>query len=132
MLGSGTTRKATTYRYDAPGGRSTLASTVDVAVPAVHVLARLEDVQPEDVGLYLLPFAVSNFVGPLILGRDFDTWGRRQMIVMTYAPSGLLLGLTAILFDAGLLSAATQTMPASFCSGAAPLVVCNARSRKRG
>ena len=45
MLGSGTTRKATSYRYDAPGGRSTLASTVDVAVPAVQVLARLEDAE---------------------------------------------------------------------------------------
>ena len=74
------------------------------------VLGRFYDVRPEEVGLYLLPFAVSNFVGPLILGRYFDTWGRRQMIVMTYALSGVLLGLTAILFVAGLLTAATQTL----------------------
>jgi len=74
------------------------------------VLGRFYGVRPEHVGLYLLPFAISNFVGPLILGRYFDTWGRRQMIVMTYALSGLLLGLTAILFVAGLLSAATQTL----------------------
>jgi MFS family permease len=74
------------------------------------VLGRFYDVQPEEVGLYLLPFAVSNFLGPLVLGRYFDTWGRRQMIALTYALSGVLLGLTAILFVAGLLSAATQTL----------------------
>jgi hypothetical protein len=43
MLGTGTIRKATTYRYDAPGGRSTFARRVDVAEPAVQVLARLEE-----------------------------------------------------------------------------------------
>ena len=71
---------------------------------------RFYAVEPQDVGLYLLPFAVSNFLGPLVLGRYFDVWGRRQMIGTTYALSGLLLGLTAILFVAGLLNAATQTL----------------------
>ncbi|MGH2408439.1 MAG: MFS transporter, partial [Candidatus Limnocylindrales bacterium] len=74
------------------------------------VLGRFYAVPPQDVGLYLLPFAVSNFAGPLVLGRYFDTWGRRQMIATTYALSSLLLGLTTILFAAGLLSAATQTL----------------------
>ncbi len=74
------------------------------------VLDRFYAVPPQEVGLYLLPFAVSNFLGPLILGRYFDTWGRRQMIATTYALSGLLLGFTAILFVAGMLSAATQTL----------------------
>ena len=74
------------------------------------VLDRFYGVPPQEVGLYLLPFAVSNFLGPLVLGRYFDTWGRRQMIAATYALSGLLLGLTAILFVAGVLSAATQTL----------------------
>ena len=74
------------------------------------VLDRFYAVPPQEVGLYLLPFAVSNFLGPLVLGRYFDTWGRRQMIATTYALSGLLLGLTAILFAAGMLSAATQTL----------------------
>ena len=41
-------------------------------------------------------FAISNFLGPLVLGRLFDTWGRRQMIAATYAVSGLLLGVTAM------------------------------------
>ncbi len=74
------------------------------------VLGRFYAVAPEDVGVYLLPFAVSNFLGPLVLGRYFDTWGRRQMIATTYALSGVLLGVTALLFVEGLLSAATQTL----------------------
>jgi MFS family permease len=74
------------------------------------VLGRFYGIAPEDVGNYLLPFAVSNFLGPLVLGRWFDTWGRRAMIAATYVLSGVLLGLTAILFNAGLLGAATQTL----------------------
>ena len=74
------------------------------------VLGRFHGVPSSEVGLYLLPFAAGNFAGPLVLGRLFDTWGRRQMIAMTYALSGLLLALTAMLFVAGLLDAATQTL----------------------
>src|SRR6185437_14619928 len=48
------------------------------------VLGRFYSVAPEDVGHYLLPFAASNFLGPLLLGRWFDTWGRRRMIAGTY------------------------------------------------
>jgi MFS family permease len=74
------------------------------------VLGRFYGVPSDRVGLYLLPFAAGNFLGPLVLGRYFDTWGRRPMIALTYALSGLLLGLTAVLFVAGLLDAATQTL----------------------
>ena len=74
------------------------------------VLGRFHGVPSSEVGLYLLPFAAGNFAGPLVLGRLFDTWGRRPMIAMTYALSGLLLALTAMLFVAGLLDAATQTL----------------------
>jgi len=74
------------------------------------VLGRFYAVPPQDVGHYLLPFAVSNFLGPLVLGRWFDTWGRRQMIAATYALAGALLGGTAILFVEGALSAVTQTL----------------------
>lgn len=61
------------------------------------------------VGWYLLPFALGNFLGPLLLGRFFDTIGRRKMIAATYALSGLLLALTGALFAAGVLSATAQT-----------------------
>jgi MFS family permease len=74
------------------------------------VLGRFHGIPSSDVGLYLLPFAAGNFAGPLVLGRLFDTWGRRPMIAATYALSGLLLALTAMLFVAGALDAATQTL----------------------
>lgn len=73
------------------------------------VLGRFFDVATEDIGLYLLPFAAGNFLGPLLLGRLFDTVGRRRMIAFTYATSGLLLALTAALFAAGALGVAGQT-----------------------
>jgi MFS family permease len=74
------------------------------------VLTRFFAVAPERVGLYLLPFAVGNFLGPLILGRLFDTRGRKPMMVTTYAASGLLLLATGALFAQGLLTAVTQTI----------------------
>jgi MFS family permease len=61
------------------------------------------------VGWYLLPFALGNFLGPLLLGRLFDTIGRRAMITFTYAVSGLLLAATGYLFMRGVLSAQAQT-----------------------
>ncbi len=61
------------------------------------------------VGLFILPFAAGNFLGPLLLGRLFDTIGRKPMIVATYAISGILMALTGWLFAAGLLSAVAQT-----------------------
>ncbi|HET9576706.1 MAG TPA: MFS transporter [Usitatibacter sp.] len=74
------------------------------------VLGRFYGVPPEDVGLYLLPFAAGNFLGPLVLGRYFDTLGRRPMIAGTYAIAGSLLAVTAVLFVAGHLGAVTQTL----------------------
>ena len=61
------------------------------------------------VGLYLLPFAAGNFAGPLLLGRFFDTLGRKIMISGTYILSGALLAITAWLFNQGTLNATTQT-----------------------
>jgi MFS family permease len=62
------------------------------------------------VGLYLLPFAVGNFCGPLFLGRLFDTIGRKPMIAGTYILSGILLIITGFLFKGGTLNATTQTV----------------------
>jgi MFS family permease len=62
------------------------------------------------VGWYILPFAAGNFLGPLLLGRLFDTIGRKPMIAFTFAMSGIPLALTGWLFVLGLLSAATQTL----------------------
>jgi MFS family permease len=63
-----------------------------------------------DVGWYILPFAAGNFLGPLFLGRLFDTLGRRPMIAFTYAMSGILLAVSGVLFAQGALSAQTQTL----------------------
>jgi MFS family permease len=53
--------------------------------------------------------AVGNLLGPLLLGRLFDTLGRKPMIAGTYIISALLLFLTAFLFGQHLLSAVTMT-----------------------
>jgi MFS family permease len=73
------------------------------------VLTDFYGVSPNQVGWFILPFAAGNFLGPLFLGRLFDTVGRRPMIALTYSLSGLLLALTGALFAADLLSATGQT-----------------------
>jgi MFS family permease len=74
------------------------------------VLTKIYGVNSSSVGLYLLPFAVGNFMGPLLLGRFFDSVGRKPMIAGTYILSGILLIITGILFDNGTLNATTQTV----------------------
>jgi MFS family permease len=74
------------------------------------VLVRFYGVPEQNVGGYLLAFALGNALGPLFLGHLFDTIGRKQMIAATYGLAGLLLALTAWLFHAGLLTAQTQTL----------------------
>lgn len=73
------------------------------------VLTRFYGVPAGETGLYLLPFAIGNFLGPVVLGRWFDTIGRRPMISLTYGTSATLLALTGWLFTQDLLSAAGQT-----------------------
>ena len=74
------------------------------------ILTDFYNVSPDSVGKYLIPFALGNFTGPLLLGRMFDSIGRRAMIAATYAISGVLLALTGAGFAAGMLTAATQTL----------------------
>ena len=73
------------------------------------VLNRFYGVAADRTGAYLLPFALTNFVGPLILGPWFDILGRRAMIVGTYGLSALVLGVSGALFARGILSAFSQT-----------------------
>jgi len=74
------------------------------------VLMRFYGVPEQKVGAYLLPFALGNVLGPLLLGHLFDTIGRKQMITATYGLAGILLALTGWLFRAGVLTAQTQTL----------------------
>lgn len=74
------------------------------------ILEKFHGVAADDIGLYIVPFAIGNFLGPVLLGRAFDQRGRRLMIPLTYAASGLLLLATGGLFLAGVLDAVTQTI----------------------
>ena len=74
------------------------------------VLTRFFAVPADRIGLYILPFALGNFSGPLLLGPLFDTLGRKPMIAATYALAGALLALTGGLFAADVLDARTQTL----------------------
>jgi MFS family permease len=74
------------------------------------VLTKFYAVSAGDVGWYILPFALGNFLGPVVLGRLFDTHGRRLMISVTYALSGVLLIAVGAAFERDLLSAAAQTI----------------------
>jgi len=73
------------------------------------ILADFYGVPSDQIGWYLLPFAVGNFLGPVLIGRLFDTRGRRTMIAFTYIASGLLLALTGWLFLRNLIDATMQT-----------------------
>jgi MFS family permease len=73
------------------------------------VLTTFYGIPNEHVGWYILPFAAGNVLGPILLGRLFDTLGRRPMIAFTYLMSGLLLALSGWLFAQGILSARGQT-----------------------
>jgi MFS family permease len=74
------------------------------------ILTDFYHVPAQAVGWYILPFALGNVLGPILLGRLFDTVGRKTMIASTYALSGLLLAVTAALFGRDLLTAQTLTI----------------------
>jgi MFS family permease len=73
------------------------------------VLKRFYEVPAQSVGWYVLPFALGNFLGPLILGPLFDTVGRKRMIALTYALSGVMLAVVGDLFRLDLVGAAGLT-----------------------
>ncbi|MCX4620381.1 MULTISPECIES: MFS transporter [Streptomyces] len=73
------------------------------------ILTQFFDVPSGSTGYYFAVIAAGNFLGPLLLGKLFDTVGRRIMISGTYVLSGALLFGTAWLFDRGALTAATMT-----------------------
>ncbi|HVB81042.1 MAG TPA: MFS transporter [Candidatus Binataceae bacterium] len=99
--------------------RSVLGLTLMVAQAFVYnaifftyalVLTRYYAVPVHSTGLYLLPFALGNFLGPVALGHFFDTLGRRPMITATFTIAALLLIATGWLFALGVLTATTQAI----------------------
>jgi MFS family permease len=73
------------------------------------VLSRFYGVPPGRIGLYLIPFALGNLLGPLLLGKLFDRVGRRPMIALTYLVSGALMAIAGVGLARGWFTAVTQT-----------------------
>ena len=103
-----------TYRQRTLVGLSLMASQAffynAIFFTYALILIDFYHVPADAVGWYILPFAAGNMLGPLLLGRLFDTVGRKVMIASTYAVSGVLLAATAYLFSRNLLSAQQLTM----------------------
>ena len=97
-----------THRQRALVGLSLMASQAyfynTVFFTYALILTTFYRVPSDKVGWYILPFALANFFGPLLIGRLFDTWGRRPMLTLTYGVSGVLLAITGYLFAADLVS----------------------------
>lgn len=74
------------------------------------VLQNFYDLPVASVPLMFFPFAIGNLLGPLLLGPLFDTWGRRQMIALTYGVSAVVLAVSAFLFSAGSIDAITHVV----------------------
>ncbi|HEY1736948.1 MAG TPA: MFS transporter [Methylovirgula sp.] len=74
------------------------------------VLTNFYCVPHPQVGWYILPFALGNVCGPLLLGNLFDTIGRKRMIAATYGAAGVLLALSGVLFLGNFVGAAGQTI----------------------
>jgi MFS family permease len=108
---------ARTMAFTYPG-RTTLGLTLMIAQAFLYnaifftyalVLTNFYHVPADKTGLYLVPFAVGNFLGPILLGPWFDTVGRKPMIAGTYTISATLLAITGWLFAQNHLTATTQT-----------------------
>jgi len=104
----------TTYRQRAVVGLALMAAQAffynAIFFTYALVLTDFYGISAAEVGHFILPFALGNFLGPLLLGRLFDTFGRKIMIGSTFMLSGILLAGTAFLFSRDLLSAETQTL----------------------
>lgn len=73
------------------------------------ILGKFYDVPADSIGLYLIPFALGNMVGPILLGSLFDKIGRRIMISATYAGTGVLLAVTGFCFAQNLVGSVALT-----------------------
>ena len=74
------------------------------------VLVKFYGVSATMAPVFLIAFAIGNLAGPLLLGKFFDTLGRKKMIAGTYIGSGVLLAISAWMFNEGMLTALTQTI----------------------
>ncbi|HEX3752751.1 MAG TPA: MFS transporter, partial [Streptosporangiaceae bacterium] len=100
-------------------GRSTLVAALMITQSFLYnaifftyglVLKFFFHIPTGSVPYYYFAFAAGNLLGPLTIGRLFDTLGRKKMIAGTYILSGILLIITAVLFKQGAFNATTQTI----------------------
>ncbi len=99
-------------------GRSVLSATLMITQSFLYnaifftyaiILQDFYGVPKQSISYYIFPFAIGNLLGPLLIGRLFDTIGRRKMIAGTYMASALLLAVSAWMFQAHMLTSTTQT-----------------------
>jgi MFS family permease len=74
------------------------------------VLVDFYHIDSRTVPYFIFPFAVGNLLGPLVMGRLFDTVGRRRMIAGSYCASAVLLAVSGWMFDQNMLTATSQTV----------------------
>jgi MFS family permease len=72
------------------------------------ILLRFYGVSAAHAGVLFLPIAFTNFVGPVLLSRLFDSVGRRTMIALNFCITGVVFGTSSLLFLHGHLSAVSQ------------------------
>ena len=72
------------------------------------VLLRFYGVSAAHAGVLFLPIAFTNFVGPVLLSRLFDTVGRRIMIAVNFCLTGVVFGTSSMLFLGGHMGARAQ------------------------
>ena len=114
--GFGTIAKTLFSRYP---GRTVLGLTMMSAQAFAYnavfftyglVLTDLMHANSQHIGYYIVPFAIGNFMGPVLLGPLFDKVGRRVMLTLTHAAAGGVLAVTAVLFQQHKLTAVTLTI----------------------
>jgi MFS family permease len=74
------------------------------------ILADFYGIAADKVPYFIFPFALGNLLGPILLGRYFDTIGRRAMVGGSYCVAAVLLFVTGWLFNEAVLTATTQTL----------------------
>jgi MFS family permease len=65
------------------------------------LLGEFFEVDSGTIPIYIAIFATSNFMGPLLLGRFFDTLGRKPMVTGTYLISAVLTAILGFMLLGG-------------------------------
>ena len=72
------------------------------------ILLRFYGVSAAHAGVLFLPIAFTNFIGPVLLSKLFDSIGRRFMIALNFILTGLIFAASSFLFVQGHLSTVAQ------------------------